>query len=181
MGWRARRRQEGWRRYAGICEDLPMTFANLRTAAWRKIRLWFFHTEGYQLSAEEHLANGLINAWIVSLLLLVVVAVLSSITAVTSAVASAGRVFLQLPGLAQLLIALSCPFVMVWCKRSAPLIYGATEVVVGAFITVPALENLQTKRNGAEWVVLFVALYWMSRGAQNLTDGFMARDERLDR
>jgi len=72
----------------------------------------------------------------------------------------------------RLLVVLSIPSIMVWSKRVFLRAYGFVEVVIGALICVQALEGFTTLPLGAYWIALFAAMYWMSRGIQNVVDGF---------
>ena len=53
------------------------------------------------------------------------------------------------------------------------------EVVVGGLIVTIAIEILKSDASGAAWIALCIAVYWMARGAQNLSDGFTGRTQQL--
>jgi hypothetical protein len=163
---------------------MKVSLAEVCAVAWRKARPCILHPDGYEFTAAEQTADSLINAWGCSAGLLVGVAVLAATAPLVSLSSAVGGVFLRLQGIEQLFIALSLPFLMVLAKTVAPRIYGGVEVVIGGVIVTIAIDKLNRDGSGAAWISLFAAIYWMARGAQNLSDGFTARarqrrDERL--
>lgn len=144
-----------------------------------KLKPWLIRADGDWPSQHEDFLEAVAFAFFGSFILLIAVSALyTQSTAASAFVIWLAERFLAVSWFTQVLVAMCCPFAMVVCKKYALRTYGAAEVVVGGILVFQDLDRLQASTGGKEWIVLIAAIYGMSRGVQNLTQGFLDQTEK---